>query len=60
MNELLDAHEWAGKVRDLPHVWNSTACLGHPEDCEIRAWHGGGAHEKRLADMQAEIERRGL
>jgi len=60
MNELLDAPEWAGKVRDLPHIWNSTVCLGHPEECEIRAWHGGGAHEERLRAMRTEIERRHL
>jgi len=60
MNELLLEPEWAGLVRDLPHVWNSTGCLGHPQECEIRAWHGGGAHSSRLRAMRAEIERRGL
>ena len=60
MNELLERDEWAGKVVDLPHIWNSTVCLGHPQECEIRAWHGGGPPAQRLEPMRAEIERRGL
>jgi len=60
MNELLEAPEWAGKRVNLPHIWNSTVCLGHPQECEIRAWHGGGSHPERLAAMRAEIKRRGL
>jgi len=60
MNESLEGAEWAGKYVSLPHIWNSTVCLGHPEECEIRAWHGGGAHEERLRAMRTEIERRHL
>lgn len=61
MNELLDAPEWAGLVKTLPHVWNSTVKHGHPVDCHIRAWHGmPGGPAARLAPMRAELERRGL
>jgi len=40
MNDLLTAPEWEGRVKTLPHEWNSTVVLRHPERCIIRAWHG--------------------
>ena len=60
MNASLDLPEWEGQYVNLPHIWNSTECLGHPPDCEIRAWHGGGSPSDRLAKMRSEMARRGL
>ena len=60
MNESLEAPGWVGKYANLPHIWNSTVCLGHPADCEIRAWHGGGSEGERLARMREEMASRGL
>ena len=60
MNELLYRPEWEGRYVSLSHVWNSTVIHGHPEECEIRAWHGGGTPVSRFAKMQADILRRGL
>jgi hypothetical protein len=61
MNLYLREPQWAGKVLELPHEWNSTVKLGHPENCNIRAWHGhkGGA-VARLQAMQLDIQKRGL
>lgn len=42
-----------GKVKTLPHEWNSTVVLRHPEDCIIRAWHGSyGGISRRLSLMR--------
>ena len=58
MNEYLKEPQWAGKVKTLPHEWNSTVVLNHPPECIVRAWHGFPGD--RCAAMRAEIERRGL
>ena len=60
INDMLYAQEWQEGFVELGHTWNSTVILGHPLECEIRAWHGGGPVERRLNMMRTEIERRGL
>jgi len=58
MNEYLAEDEWAGKVKTLPHTWNSTVVLKHSPDCIVRAWHGyPGGPAARLKAMQAAISK---
>lgn len=60
-NRYLAESHWAGQIVTLPHEWNSTVKLGHPEECVIRAWHGTPGGPKRRAKlMRAEIARRNL
>ena len=57
MNEYIDMLEMHGLLTTLGHEWNSTAILGHPEQCHIRAWHGGGDLDKRMKLMRERIAR---
>jgi len=56
LNKLLTEPQWTGKVKTLPHEWNSTVVLKHPERCIVRAWHGypGGA-AGRVKQMELAI-----
>ena len=55
-NQLLTEREWMGRVATLPHEWNSTAVLGHPERCIVRAWHGyPGGVQGRVKQMEIAI-----
>ena len=57
--DLMNAHiGMVGAVKILPHEWNSTVILRHPERCIIRAWHGypGGVSE-RVRQMSIAIDR---
>jgi hypothetical protein len=61
MNRYLEEPQWAGRVKTLPHEWNSTAVLGHTEDCIIRAWHGyPGGPAARCEALRREIRGRAL
>jgi hypothetical protein len=55
LNRCLAEPHWEGRVLTLPHEWNSTAILGHPESCFIRAWHGwpGGSWARYLEMRKA-------
>ena len=56
LNKLLTEPEWTGQVKTLPHEWNSTVVLTHPERCIVRAWHGyPGGVGARLAQMELAI-----
>lgn len=60
MDASLAQPEWEGYYVNLPHIWNSTAILKHPKECEIRAWHGFATIPYRAAAMRAEMVRRRL
>lgn len=61
INELLTEPQWSGKIKTLPHEWNSTVVLRHPEQCIIRAWHGSkGGREGRSELIAEEIAKRSL
>ena len=55
--DIMNAHiGMIDKVATLPHEWNSTVILGHPEQCIIRAWHGyPGGVPGRIEQMELAI-----
>ena len=60
LNRHLTKPQWRGKIKTLPHEWNSCVKINGPEECVIRAWHGMGPIKSRFPRMQAEMRRRRL